>query len=262
VGLRHQAALYNNYPYRLEMPAAVLLAANPQIQGGRVSFVALQSSHYRIAIEEDKVVKFSARRFDELSQAATTNMRWIEEAGRESNVVEGNMGRVEIANAESPVASTDGKWISFLREERGRANLWVHRVGSDAIEDRQLTLGINVFEMSFLGKELIFAATRNGERPQLYSTEGSGPIKVIVADESRYPAVSPDGKWLAYSRMQRGSWNLWIRSMNTGQSVQITDADCNSVEPVWDTDSKTLIYASDCGRSLWFTALYKRRIFP
>jgi hypothetical protein len=262
VGFRHQRGLYSNYAYRLETPAAILLAANPQLQGDSLAFVALQSGCYRVAMKQGSVVNFNVGSFDELSQATTTNVQWIEEAARESNIVEGNTDRIEIAGAESPVASSDGKWISFLREERGRANLWLHRVGSDALEDRQLTFGFNVFEMSFQRDKLIFAATRRGELPKLYSTGSNGEVKVIVADESRFPAVSPDGKWLAYSRMQRGSWNLWIRAISTGQTVQITDADCNSVEPVWETDSKTLIYASDCGRSLWATALYKRRIFP
>ena len=262
VGFRHQQGLYNKYPYRLETSAAILLAANPQVQGNSLAFIALQSGRYRVAMEQGTVVNLSTRSFDELSQATTTNLKWVEEAARESNIVEGKTDRIEIAGAESPVASSDGKWISFLREERGRSNLWLHRVGSDARADRQLTFGFNVFEMSFLRDELVFAATRRRELPKLYFTDSNGVVKVIVADESRYPAVSPNGKWLAYSRMQRGRWNLWIRAMDTGQSVQITDEDCNNVEPVWDIDSKTLIYASDCGRGLWSTALYERRIVP
>jgi hypothetical protein len=32
------------------------------------------------------------------------------------------------------------------------------------------------------------------------------------------------------------------------------------VEPNWARDPKALIYAGDCGRALWFTALCLRRI--
>jgi hypothetical protein len=27
-------------------------------------------------------------------------------------------------------------------------------------------------------------------------------------------------------------------------------------------DSKTLLYSTDCGRSLWFTAIARRRVIP
>jgi hypothetical protein len=259
-GLRHQKGLYDAYSYRLEMPAAVFMAANPQIREDRISFIAMLPGHYRAALWQGPVASFSSGGLDQLSQTTSADKQWIEEVGLESNIVEANSHRVEIALAEYPVASADGKWIAFLREERGRTNLWLHEVGRGANEDRQLTFGSNVLEMSFLRDELIFAATINGKLPQVYSISRNGTIGVLVNDESRYPTVSPDGKWLAYSRMQRGSWNLWIRAMDTGQSVPITDADCNSFEPSWDNDSKTLIYASDCGRSLWFTALYKRRV--
>ena len=261
-GIRHQKGLYDNFLYRLEMPPAALMAANPQIYGDGISFIEMQTGHYLTAIEHGRLANFSGGSVDQLSQTTTASKQWIEKAGRESNVIDADTGRVEISDAEYPVASIDGKWISFLREERGRANLWLHQVGSNASGDRQLTFVSNVLEMSFLKNELVFAATRDGESPKLYHVDSDGAVSVFLTDESRYPAVSPDGKWLAYSRKQRGSWNLWIRAIDTGQSIPITDADCNSIEPAWDSDSKTLIYASDCGRSLWFTALYKRRVIP
>jgi hypothetical protein len=260
--IRHQKGLYDNFLYRLEVPTGVLMAANPQIYGDRISFIELQAGHYRTATEDGRLASSAGGGLDQLSQTATASKQWIEEAGRESNVIEADTGRVEIFNAEYPVASIDDKWISFLREERGRANLWLHKVGSNTSGDRQLTFASNVLEMSFLKNELVFSATRDGESPKLYHVDSDGAVRVFVTDESRYPAVSPDGRWLAYSRRQRGSWNLWIRAIDTGQSIPITDADCNSIEPAWGSDSKTLIYASDCGRSLWFTALYKRRVIP
>ncbi len=260
--IRHQRGLYENFLYRLEMSPGVLMAANPQTYGDGISFIAMQGGHYRSAIEHGRLANPSSDSLDQLSQATATGKQWIEEAGRESNVIEADTGRVEMSNAEYPVASIDGKWISFLREERGRSNLWLHEVGGNASRDRQLTFVSNVLEMSFLKNGLVFSATRGGESPKLYRIDSNDAVGVFIADESRYPAVSPDGKWLAYSRKRGGSWNLWIRSIDTDQSVPITDADCNSVEPAWASDSKTLIYASDCGRSLWFTALYKRRIIP
>jgi Tol biopolymer transport system component len=83
-----------------------------------------------------------------------------------------------------------------------------------------------------------------------------------MPEEARYPAVSPDGRWLAYSHLEGSSWHLWLRDLNEGQTRRLSDADCNNIQPAWEADSKTVVYASDCGRGLWFTQLVRRRVIP
>jgi Tol biopolymer transport system component len=79
-------------------------------------------------------------------------------------------------------------------------------------------------------------------------------------NDARYPAVSPDSHWLAYSQLESGNWNLWLRNLNNNQTQRLTRVACNNTEPVWATDSETLIYASDCGRGWGFSALCRRRV--
>jgi Tol biopolymer transport system component len=121
-------------------------------------------------------------------------------------------------------------------------------------------------EMSFLPDgELIFSADAGG-RPGLYETSSNGGqaggVRSLGAEEARYPAVSPDGRWLAYSQLQGGSWNLWLRDLKSGQQQRLTHAECNAMQPAWEADSKTLVYASDCGRAMWFSAICRRRVVP
>jgi Tol biopolymer transport system component len=84
---------------------------------------------------------------------------------------------------------------------------------------------------------------------------------VTVAD-ARYPAISPDGRWMAYSHMESGVWNLWLMDLETGAARRIADVPCNQVQPSWESDSKTLLYGTDCGRSVWFTAVSRRNVLP
>ena len=95
----------------------------------------------------------------------------------------------------------------------------------------------------------------------LHITEGQQPA-LLPLGEARYPAASPDGRWLAFSRMQRGNWNLALLDLHSGSVRGIADAECNTIEPAWEPDSKTILYSSDCGRALWFTAVSRRRIVP
>jgi Tol biopolymer transport system component len=163
--------------------------------------------------------------------------------------------------------------LAYLREDHGRARLWVHTLGQPTggvgDTDQPVTPPeLNVLEMSFLPSgDLIFAATSGG-RPGLFATDSSraGSIRSLGKDfgagEARYPAVSPDGRWLAYSRLDRGSWNLWLHDLNSGEQQRLTNAECNATDPAWAADSKTLVYASDCGRALWYYTLIRRRVVP
>ena len=122
---------------------------------------------------------------------------------------------------------------------------------------------LNVFEMSFLPNgSIVFAAATDHHSPHLFLAAGLDPPQQIMADEARYPSASPDGQWLAYDRQAGGVWNLWLRNMQTGQDYRVTRADCNDVSPSWEPDSKTLLFASDCGRALGLTALYRQRVLP
>ena len=67
---------------------------------------------------------------------------------------------------------------------------------------------------------------------------------------------------MAYSRLDRGVWNLWLRDKQSRATRRIADIPCNQMQPVWEADSKTLLYGAHCGRSLWFTAISRRRAVP
>jgi Tol biopolymer transport system component len=124
-------------------------------------------------------------------------------------------------------------------------------------------MGFDVEEMTFLPDgSLIFAARTSGAPSALYLADRNSNIRLIAGGEKRYPAASPDGRWLAYSELDAGVWNLQLRDLQNGQTRRLTNAACNDMTPAWEPDSATLIYASDCGRALWFTALYRRRVVP
>jgi Tol biopolymer transport system component len=74
---------------------------------------------------------------------------------------------------------------------------------------------------------------------------------------ARYPAISPDGEWIAFSCDHGGTWQIHTLSLRTGEQFQLTSADCNAISSVWTLDSKELIFATDCGRGLGLTALAK-----
>lgn len=268
-GLRHQRGLYADYGARIALPADVLMATNPAVQGGRVSFVGLVSrvstlrDGYHVAALQNGAVKFRNNSSDELMQTAATDGWWVEQADKESSVLRVESGEEEIAQAESPVASSDGRWLAFLREDHGRARAWLHEVKNSGHEDFAVTPPeFDVMEMSFAPDGALVFSALSESGPRLYIHHTGGRVDALPFGEARYPAVSHDGNWLAYSRLEHGIWHLWLREMHGDKEKRLSEAGCNVMEPAWTEDSKTLVYASDCGRALWFTALYRLQVTP
>jgi hypothetical protein len=270
--LRHQRGIYEDYRWRIGDAEGVYMAADPAAEEDGEVFVGMNGDGYRFAMHKGGVTQVEEDGgTDVLAVATAQGHRWMEQAARESTLVlradEGAANGVAnggaIAQAEHPVASFDGRWLAYLREDHGRARVWLRTLGQAGSADRPVTpLELNVMEMTFLPTgELVFAAASDG-RPGLFVTEQGGGIRSLGLERARYPAVSPDGRWLAYAQMQGGSWNLWLRDWTSGETRRLTDADCNTTEPAWAADSKTLVYASDCGRTLALSVLSRRRVVP
>jgi hypothetical protein len=269
--LHHQRGLYDDYQWRISTPREAYMAIHPAAQGNAIAFIAMLGDGYHVGLESGGITQFSS--IGDGEQLAVTSARgklWTEQAGKESTVLSQTATEKAIPGAESPVASFDGRWLAYLREDHGRARMWIHALekkGQTRSGDQPVTPpDLNVLEMSFLpAGDIVFAATSVG-RPSLFVLNRSGTvtggIQPFGAEGSRYPAVSPDGHWLAYSQLQGGNWNLWLRDMNGSTTQRITHAACNATEPAWEADSKTLLYASDCGRALRFSALCRRQVIP
>jgi hypothetical protein len=73
-------------------------------------------------------------------------------------------------------------------------------------------------------------------------------------------ALSPDGKWIAFTSDISGTNQVWLRNAMTGGDLPITTGTCNSSSPAWELDSHAVVFASDCSRGFGLPALYRARI--
>ena len=196
---------------------------------------------------------------------------WVELAGPLSNIVRfsNSIGagipraHVEVENGEQPSVSPDGKWLTFIREIHGRGELWIKALAQEVElaggEERKIVDdSYDVWEAAIEpgNRRILFTAAPDG-RPGIHSLEivcGQRLPKLIVA-EARYPAFSPDDRWIAFSRLAKGAWQLWMMDLASGSTRRLTWDDCNSTSPTWEPGSKSLVYATDCARGLGMTAL-------
>jgi Glycosyltransferase family 87/WD40-like Beta Propeller Repeat len=265
--LQLQRAVRQEYTYRLPLQPPTFLDANPSSAGGRLRYIAFTQDGYQLlaADQDERPVDLSS--VDELSFTANSSNIWVEKARspRSQIVSVQEPGRVFVDDAREPMLSGDGQSLAFIRDDHGRGRLMV-RTGfrdSNASETALTPAALNVYEGSFRSKgEYAFSAVENGRPPQIYLTDATHANAPLALGESRFPALSPDGAWLAYSHLDRGVWNLWLRDQRSGATRRIAEIPCNQMQPAWEDDSKTLLYGADCGRSLWFTAISRRRVVP
>src|SRR5580704_13890135 len=246
----------------------MLLAAQPVPRENGVDAITLQPDGYRRAtIEANSIVTIAADRAkDELSLTATGDQLWTETVGLHSVIEPSPDSGPSIVDAESPASLENGIRLAFLREIGGRKHLFVRDLARPGEPDQRLTTATspwNVEEVAISpGKSLVVSATKGSASSRLYEVHGVDQLELLPAGEARYPAISPDGHWLAFSIFRSGYWNLSLRDLSTGATRRLTNVSCDQTAPAWMPDSKTLLYSSDCGRALGFTVICRRRFLP
>lgn len=268
--LHRERAARQEFAYRLPLQSMGFLNAGPRAAGAGVRYIAFTLGGYRLMTDEANAVPadpYAEVRDDDLSFTSGSGHIWVERVlSPRSEIMEmPQPSHVVVDDAREPMLSADGKSLAYVRDDHGRGRLMVRRdLEADSASDFALTpASLNVYEASFLtGKDYAFSAVERGRPPEIYLNDATHANASLALGESRYPALSPDGRWMAYSRFDHGVWNLWLRDETTAATRRIADVPCNQIQPAWEDDSKTLLYSTDCGRSLWFTAVSRRKVIP
>jgi len=283
LNIRHTRGEFENYKTRLFAAPESILVVDPVIAEDKVWFTMMTSDGFHTG-------NFDGRRLSLISLAAdsfhptialNSSMALVELTSAHSRIVRfpvavsapgPEMISAEAEDAEKPSVSSDGRWLAFIRESKGRGSLWVKALDPGAggepkrEAERQLSeKQLDVMEAVFDGtNNIVFSARSSGGQPALFHTR---PEHACVLEENvlaprRYPAVSPDGRWLSFSERDRGNWQLWVRDLATHEERRLTDSECNSIESAWYPDSKHIVYATDCGRGYGLTALCRIQVVP
>jgi hypothetical protein len=269
-----ERAVRREYAYRLPFGAHGLFDERPRAAGAGLHYIDFSLSGYHLLMEPENGdwERLAIDAPDDLSfinspRNGLPEGLWVERALSPHSQIVDSSGHspIVIDDARDPRLSADGGNLAYVRDDHGRGRLRLRRgFQSTAASDVALTPPwLNVYEATFLSeREYAFSAVEHGHPPQIYLNDETHENVPLELGESRFPALSPDGRWLAYSRLDHDGWNLWIRDQRTGATRRLGDMPCNQIDAAWEDDSKTLLYSTDCGRSLWFTAIARRKVIP
>jgi hypothetical protein len=262
------------YAFRLPLSAQGFLNASPQFASASVRYLAFTLAGYHLVADTPHANQANPDAAeDDLSFTGGLGEILIERASRpRSRIIDlqrlGQVlvpGQIVVEDAREPMLSVDGKDLAFIRDDHGRGRLLLRRSFRWSAADVPLTPPRwNVYEASFHSPSTyaIAAVVEPHAPPEILVIDAGHRNKSAAIPDARYPALSPDGQWLAYSHLDHGVWNLWIRDEKSGAARRIADVPCNQVQPSWESDAKTLLYSTDCGRSVWFTAVGRRKVLP
>lgn len=85
----------------------------------------------------------------------------------------------------------------------------------------------------------------------LYSLDGQPILRLTDGNWSDVaPALSPDGKQIAFASNRSGYWDIYILTLATGEVRQITDTPKYDSAPTWSPDNQWLAYETYDGNDL------------
>jgi Tol biopolymer transport system component len=91
-----------------------------------------------------------------------------------------------------------------------------------------------------------FWSARAGQDSQVASLE----LLSTFAGSHRWPTFSPDGRMVAFVSDASSAPQVWIKTLGTGQPIQITFGDVPAVRPRWSAQGDRIIY-SRRGGGIW-----------
>jgi len=142
----------------------------------------------------------------------------------------------------SPVWSPDGRELAFASNRTGPQNIYVQPVGRAGAARRLLATDGVHNPGSWRGPLLAYYEVAGETGRDIWLLDGDGvtrPLAATAANE-RAPALSPDGRWLAYTSNASGSDEVYVRALPDGDPVQVSVG--GGTEPVWSTSGLELYY--------------------
>ena len=149
-----------------------------------------------------------------------------------------------------PAWSPDGKTIAFTSNRAGRFHIYQTAADGTGSPSPMVVDDAAEYNPSFSpdGRYLIFRrlSEQPGAHPEIWAMPLSGDRKafpVVQSSDAADPALSPDGKWLAYSSQESGQGEIYAVSFPEGSGKwQVSTA--GGSWPRWRRDGKELFYLS------------------
>jgi Tol biopolymer transport system component len=148
-----------------------------------------------------------------------------------------------------PAWSPDGKEVAFLRDSLTSTSVYVRVTDGSAPDHPLVRLDRQIQEVGWSpdGRWLLLrtdnGAAGAGDIVGVRTNGDTTPVPLVATPFTElHPAVSPDGRWLAYASNESGTNEVYVRPFpsTTGGRWQVSNG--GGIEPRWSGDGRELYY--------------------
>jgi serine/threonine-protein kinase len=143
----------------------------------------------------------------------------------------------------SPVWSPDGREIAFASNRTGLQSIFVQPVAASRAP-RLLLGGEDTHNPASWSRNATLAFYEvygsAGRDIWLHLPDGHTRPLVATPANERAPALSPDGRWMAYTSDGSGTDEIYVQSVDGGTPARVSSA--GGTEPLWSRDGRELFY--------------------
>jgi len=182
---------------------------------------------------------------------------WWKQLEQPSPILDATPVQVTSADAweGDPCISPDGGRIAYSSNEYGNSDIFVvDTFGGQAVQLTDDPASDRNPEWMANGSGLLFVSDRGGSPAVWQVGQYGGGASLLIAD-AEDPAISPDGQWIAVTRMDSvGFYRIAVAPFDDPESARFitgeNDGFWNHREPAWSPDGQTICYAAHQGLRL------------
>ena len=157
-----------------------------------------------------------------------------------------NITRTPGSNDRGAVWSPDGKYIAYIGDGTGETEIYLQGATGKPV---QLTKNNDTYirrvQWGPDSKKLFYSDRKNRLVEVDIATKAKRTIMQNPNGEVRSINFSPCGNWIAYTKSAENEMSVvYVRNLQTGKEIAVTEKWYSSSSPVFSTDGKYLIFTS------------------